>query len=72
MLGRRLAGFDAGMLYYNPQIWTSDDSDAIERLRIQYGTSLVYPPQAMTAHVSACPNIRWAASPPSIPGAWWP
>lgn len=48
--------FDAGMLYYDPQIWTSDDSDAIERLRIQYGTSLVYPPQAMTAHVSACPN----------------
>lgn len=44
------------MLYYDPQIWTSDDSDAIERLRIQYGTSLVYPPQAMTAHVSACPN----------------
>ncbi len=48
--------FDAGMLYYMPQIWTSDDSDAIERLKIQYGTSLVYPPQAMTAHVSACPN----------------
>lgn len=48
--------FDMGMLYYDPQIWTSDDSDAIERLKIQYGTSLVYPPQAMTAHVSACPN----------------
>lgn len=48
--------FDMGMLYYDPQIWTSDDSDAIERLKIQYGTSFVYPPQAMTAHVSACPN----------------
>ena len=48
--------FDAGMLYYSPQIWTSDDTDAIERLKIQYGTSLLYPPQAMTAHVSACPN----------------
>lgn len=39
-----------------PQIWTSDDTDAIERLKIQYGTSLVYPPASMTAHVSACPN----------------
>lgn len=48
--------FDAGILYYHPQIWTSDDSDAIERLKIQYGTSLVYPPVCMTAHVSACPN----------------
>ena len=45
--------FDAGMLYYMPQIWTSDDTDAIERLQIQYGTSYAYPPQAMTAHVSA-------------------
>lgn len=48
--------FDAGMLYYTPQIWTSDDSDAIARLRIQYGTSLAYPPVCMTAHVSASPN----------------
>lgn len=48
--------FDAGMLYYTPQIWTSDNSDAIERLKIQYGTSFVYPPVSMTAHVSACPN----------------
>ena len=48
--------FDMGMLYYCPQIWTSDDSEAIERLRIQYGTSLFYPPQAMTAHLSLCPN----------------
>lgn len=48
--------FDPGMLYYTPQIWTSDDSDAIERLFIQYGTSLVYPAGAMGAHVSAVPN----------------
>lgn len=48
--------FDAGMLYYAPQAWTSDDSDAIERLKIQYGTSVVYPPSCMGAHVSAVPN----------------
>lgn len=48
--------FDAGMLFYHPQIWTSDDTDAIARLRIQYGTSLAYPPVCMTAHVSASPN----------------
>ena len=48
--------FDAGMLYYMPQIWTSDCSDAIERLRIQEGTSLVYPFSAMGCHVSAVPN----------------
>lgn len=48
--------FDFGILYYMPQIWTSDDSDAIERLKIQYGTSLVYPTSSMVAHVSACPN----------------
>lgn len=44
------------MLYYTPQIWTSDDTDAIERLKIQYGTSLVYPASAMGAHVSIVPN----------------
>lgn len=48
--------FDAGMLFYSPQIWASDDSDPIERLKIQYGTSLVYPIDAMSAHVSAVPN----------------
>lgn len=48
--------FDFGILYYCPQIWTSDNSDAIARLKIQYGTSLVYPPAAMVGHVSACPN----------------
>lgn len=48
--------FDSGILYYMPQNWTSDDTDAVERLKIQYGTSLVYPVSAMTAHVSAVPN----------------
>lgn len=48
--------FDAGMLYYMPQTWTSDDTDAVERLYIQYGTSLCYPVSAMGAHVSAVPN----------------
>ncbi len=48
--------FDAGMLYYSPQIWTSDDTDALERLEIQYGTSMVYPTSTMSAHVSASPN----------------
>ncbi|MBQ8802754.1 MAG: alpha-galactosidase [Tyzzerella sp.] len=47
---------DFGILYYMPQIWTSDDTDSIERLRIQYGTSLVYPPSTMSAHISAVPN----------------
>ncbi len=48
--------FDPGMLYYMPQTWTSDDTDAIERLKIQYGTSVVYPASAMGSHVSAVPN----------------
>lgn len=48
--------FDAGMAYYTPQIWASDNSDAIARLKIQYGTSLVYPQSMMTSHVSVCPN----------------
>ena len=50
------ARFDAGMLYYSPQIWCSDDTDAIERLAIQEGTALVYPVSSMGAHVSVCPN----------------
>lgn len=50
------ARFDAGMLHYMPQVWTSDDTDAVQRLKIQYGTSLVYPICAMGAHVSAVPN----------------
>lgn len=48
--------FDPGMLYYMPQTWTSDDTDAVERLKIQYGTSIVYPVSSMGAHVSAVPN----------------
>ncbi len=48
--------FDPGMLAFAPQAWTSDDTDAIERLRIQWGTSLVYPLSSMGAHVSAVPN----------------
>src|SRR5690625_4325600 len=48
--------FDPGMLYYMPQTWTSDDTDAIERQKIQYGTSIVYPVSAIGAHVSAVPN----------------
>lgn len=48
--------FDPGILYYMPQTWTSDDTDAIERLKIQYGTSLIYPNVAMGCHVSASPN----------------
>ena len=48
--------FDAGMLYYSPQIWCSDNTDAIDRLKIQYGTSFGYPVSAMGAHVSVCPN----------------
>lgn len=48
--------FDAGMLYYTPQIWCSDDTDAIERLSIQYGSSFAYPISAMGSHVSSCPN----------------
>ena len=50
------ARFDPAMLYYFPQIWTSDDTDAEERTHIQYGTSLVYPLSAMSCHVSICPN----------------
>ena len=50
------ARFDPGMLYYSPQIWCSDDTDAIERLSIQEGTALVYPLSSIGAHVSVCPN----------------
>lgn len=48
--------FDLGMFYYAPQAWTSDDTDAIERLKIQYGSSMLYPLSAMGSHVSAVPN----------------
>ncbi|KAI2817245.1 CAZyme family GH36 [Aspergillus niger] len=50
--------FDAGMLQYVPQIWTSDNTDAIDRITIQFGTSLAYPPSAMGAHLSAVPNAQ--------------
>lgn len=58
------ARFDAGMLYYSPQIWCSDDTDAIERLKIQHGTSICYPASAMGAHVSDCPNHTVGRSTP--------
>lgn len=48
--------FDLGMLYYAPQTWTSDNTDAVERLKIQYGTSMAYPLSTMAAHVSQVPN----------------
>ena len=56
--------FDAGMLYYSPQIWCSDNTDAIDRLSIQYGTSFAYPPATMGAHVSAIPNEQTGRSVP--------
>ena len=48
--------FDPGLLYYAPQGWTSDDTDAVERLKIQYGTSYCYPVSCMGSHVSVTPN----------------
>ncbi len=56
--------FDAGMLYYFPQIWTSDDTDGYERAKIQWGTSLCYPLSAMSCHVSACPNHQTGRTTP--------
>ena len=58
------ARFDPGMLYYAPQCWTSDDTDAVERQKIQYGTSYVYPISSMGAHVSAVPNHQVMRSTP--------
>jgi alpha-galactosidase len=56
--------FDPGMMYYAPQAWTSDDTDAIERLKIQYGTSFAYPLYSMGSHVSAVPNHQtWRTTP---------
>lgn len=54
--------FDAGMLYYTPQIWCSDNTDAVDRLRIQYGTSFFYPVCTVGAHVSAVPNHQTGRS----------
>lgn len=58
------ARFDPGMLYYSPQIWCSDDTDAIERLSIQEGTELIYPLSTMGAHASDCPNHTVGRSTP--------
>lgn len=54
--------FDAGMMYYTPQIWCSDNTDALDRLRIQYGTSFFYPASTVAAHVSAVPNHQTGRS----------
>lgn len=54
--------FDAGMLYYTPQIWCSDNTDAIDRIRIQYGTSFGFPVSSVGSHVSACPNHQTGRS----------
>ncbi|WP_330588056.1 alpha-galactosidase [Anaerocolumna sedimenticola] len=54
--------FDPGILYYMPQNWTSDDTDGVERLKIQFGTSIIYPCSVMTAHVSAAPNHQTGRS----------
>lgn len=56
--------FDPAMLYYSPQIWCSDDTDAIERLEIQYGTSFFYPVSSVGSHVSASPNHQTGRSAP--------
>ena len=48
--------YDPAMLYYQPQIWCSDNTDAVNRLKIQYGTSFAYPLSSLEAHVSVCPN----------------
>ena len=48
--------FDLGMLCYTPQIWCSDNTDAIDRISIQYGTSFCYPASTVGSHVSVCPN----------------
>lgn len=58
------ARFDPGMMYYAPQAWTSDNTDAVDRIKIQYGTSLAYPLSSMGSHVSASPNhqVRRATS----------
>lgn len=56
--------FDGGALYYFPQIWTSDDTDALERTKIQWGTSVVYPVSSMSCHVSICPNHQTGRTTP--------
>lgn len=56
--------FDAGMMYYTPQIWCSDNTDAVDRIRIQEGTSYVYPISAVGSHVSAAPNHQTGRTTP--------
>ena len=56
--------FDPGMLYYAPQAWTSDDTDAVERVKIQYGSSYCYPVSSMGSHVSVSPNHQLNRSTP--------
>lgn len=56
--------FDAGMLYFSPQIWCSDDTDAVNRAQIQYGSSFFYPTSAMASHVSVCPNHQTGRTTP--------
>ena len=56
--------FDAGLLYFSPQIWCSDNTDAIDRLTIQYGTSFGYPVSTMGSHVSVCPNHQTGRTAP--------
>lgn len=48
--------FDLGILYFSPYIWLSDDTDAYERMKIEYGASIIYPLRVMSNHVSICPN----------------
>lgn len=60
------ARFDPGMLYFAPQTWCSDDTDASERQKIQYGTSYVYPVSSMGAHVSAVPNHQLGRTTPLV------
>lgn len=56
--------FDPGILHYWPQTWASDNTDGIDRLRIQFGNSMCYPPSAMTGHVSAVPNHQTGRTTP--------
>lgn len=58
------ARFDAGLLSFAPQTWTSDNTDAVDRYRIQYGTSYFYPVSSMGAHISAVPNMQTGRTSP--------
>ena len=55
--------FDPGLLYYAPQTWASDDTDGVERLKIQYGASMVYPLASIGSHLSQIPNHQVGRSP---------